>query len=442
MAPAMDLAVRGKTRAAPSSQPHHAMHAQRPLNLHFGSVLIGLCLWSCNSNPDRPDDPRWLVAHGRHAEAVRVAAAAVERDPGSPEAIELHKQASVAYLLDLARAQSFRDEDDAALATIEQAARIAPGNEEVRDWREKTNQKLAWTWRGRAFDLHAEDDIDAALEAYEKALKHVPGDPATLEGRNIALALVSHRSGLGRTYFQQGLEALSDLWLDQARSRFSYARKYRPADERATQRETQVKRLIASEKVAAAKAHEGEKRFGVARHEYAAALLQAPDDAEAKVGLERCKVELQVRDLLGRVRMDIVRGRFEQAEANVAKAAAMTTLQADEVEGAGASIREARHEKAYREALALERDWRYPEAVARYEALLAKADYYKDVIARRDTLREYMRLAEELWRRAEAEADPAGKLALYRQIQVFWPEYLDLPARIAALEAAQAAAGG
>ena len=246
MAPAMDLAVRGKTRAAPSSQPHHAMHAQRPLNLHFGSVLIGLCLWSCNSNPDRPDDPRWLVAHGRHAEAVRVAAAAVERDPGSPEAIELHKQASVAYLLDLARAQSFRDEDDAALATIEQAARIAPGNEEVRDWREKTNQKLAWTWRGRAFDLHAEDDIDAALEAYEKALKHVPGDPATLEGRNIALALVSHRSGLGRTYFQQGLEALSDLWLDQARSRFSYARKYRPADERATQRETQVKRLIAA----------------------------------------------------------------------------------------------------------------------------------------------------------------------------------------------------
>jgi tetratricopeptide (TPR) repeat protein len=373
---------------------------------------------------------------------VRVAAAAVEREPGSAAAVELHKQVSVAYLLDLAREQSFRDEDDAALATLEQAARIDPDSEQVRDWREKTNQKLAATWRARAFDLHAEDDIDAALEAYEKALKHVPGDPATMEGRNIALALVSHRSGLGRNYFQQGLEALSDLWLDQARSRFSYARKYRPADERTAQRETQVKRLIASEKIAAAKAHEAEKRFGVARHEYASALLQDPDDEEAKLGAERCKVELQVRDLLGRVRMDLVRGRFEQAEATVAKAQELTVLQADEVEGARASIREARHEKAYNEALALERDWRYPEAVARYESLLARADYYKDVIARRDTLKEYIRLAEDLWGRADAATSAQDKLAAYRQIQVFWPEYRDLSARIAALEAALAAGGG
>lgn len=418
------------------------MQAQRLPNKSIGPVLLCLGLWSCTSNQDRPDDPRWLVARGRHAEAVRVASAAVERDPTSERARALHKQASVAFLLDTAREQSFRDDDEAAIATIEQAVRIDPDNEQVRDWREKTNQKLAWTWRSRAFDLHAEDQIDEALAAYEKALKHVPGDQATLEGRNIALALVSHRSVLGRTYFQQGLEALSDLWLDQARSRFSYARKYRPADERTQQRETQVKHLIASERIGAAKGHEADKRYGAARHEYAVALLQEPDNAEAKAGLERCKVELRVRELLGRVRMNLVRGRFEEAEEAVAKAAGLTTLQIDEVEGARASIREARHERAYKEAIALERDWRYPEAVARYDSLLARADYYKDVIARRDTLQEYIRLADELWRRADAAGDAAGKLALYRQIQVFWPEYMDLPARIAALEAAQAAPGG
>lgn len=64
------------------------------------------------------------------------------------------------------------------------------------------------------------------------------------------------------------------------------------------------------------------------------------------------------------------------------------------------------------------------------------------MIARRDTLQEYIRLADDLWRRAEAEGGVDGKLMLYRQIQVFWPEYQDLPARIAALESAQAAAGG
>ena len=72
----------------------------------------------------------------------------------------------------------------------------------------------------------------------------------------IALSLVAHRSMLGRTYFQDGLLALSDLWLDQAKSRFSYTLKYRPQDGRAKQREDQVKHLIAIERISAARAHE------------------------------------------------------------------------------------------------------------------------------------------------------------------------------------------
>lgn len=405
------------------------------------AVLLALALAACQSSGRPEQDPRWLVAHGRFDEAVRAAAEAVQRDPGSERAAADHRDATVAWLLEQGRQQSFREEDDAALETFARALAVDPGNEVALDWIEKTNQKLATVWRGRAFDLHAEDEIDAALAAYERALKHVPGDAATVEGRDVALALVAHRSGLGRTYFQDGLLALSDLWLEQARSRFAYSLKYRPKDERTQQRELQVKHLMAVERVSAARANEAGKRFGAARHEYSMALLADPASVDAKAGVERCKAELKVREVLGRVRMDVVRGRYESAEAGVAEARKLTELQKDEVDGAAASIREARLEKAYREALALERDWRYAEAVLRYDQLLARAEYYKDVISRRDALKEYIRRADDLWSRADAAAEPAAKLDLYRQLHVFWPEYRDLQARIAALEA-QSPAGG
>ncbi|MEY4774774.1 MAG: hypothetical protein RIT40_1809 [Planctomycetota bacterium] len=405
------------------------------------SACVLLSLAAC-SGLGNEGDARSLVARGRFEEAVRVAAAEVERNPDSAQAQADHRDATIAYLLEEGRQQTFRDEDDAALVTFARALEVDPTNKLASDWIAKTNGKLASVWRARAFDLHAEDEIDAALAAYERSLRHEPDDEATIEGRAIALSLVAHRSMLGRTYFQDGLLALSDLWLDQAKSRFSYTLKYRPQDGRAKQREDQVKHLIAIERISAARAHEADKRFGAARHEYKTALLHEPTSVDAMEGAERCKVELKVLDLIGRVRMELVRGRFDKAETIAQEARTLTKLQTEEVDGAFASIREARFEKAYNEALALERDWRYSDAVLRYDQLLEKAEYYKDVIARRDALQGYIRDAERMWTRAEAATEASVKLDLYRQIQTFWPEYQDLPQRIAALEAQLAATGG
>jgi hypothetical protein len=91
----------------------------------------------------------------------------------------------------------------------------------------------------------------------------------------------------------------------------------------------------------------------------------------------------------------------------------------------------------YRDALALERDWRYEEAAVRYDELLAEAQFYKDAIARRDTLNEYVRRAAELYEKAGAAATPEEQLMFLRQIELFWPEYKDVPVRIRALEKPQ-----
>jgi hypothetical protein len=55
------------------------------------------------------------------------------------------------------------------------------------------------------------------------------------------------------------------------------------------------------------------------------------------------------------------------------------------------------------------------------------------VIARRDTLQEYIRLAAELYDKAAAESDVAKKLEYLQQIRVFWPEYKDIQAQIGQL---------
>jgi hypothetical protein len=84
----------------------------------------------------------------------------------------------------------------------------------------------------------------------------------------------------------------------------------------------------------------------------------------------------------------------------------------------------------YRDALALERDWRLEEAVARYDELLAEAQFWKDAITRRNTLQEYVRRAPELYEKAAAAATKEEQLQILRQIELFWPEYRDVSTRI------------
>ena len=47
-----------------------------------------------------------------------------------------------------------------------------------------------------------------------------------------AVLQINHRKGLGESYYNDGMRALSNLWLQQARSRFAYSDKYEPESRR------------------------------------------------------------------------------------------------------------------------------------------------------------------------------------------------------------------
>ncbi len=410
-----------------------------PTVVFCAALTLGPWLSGCASEEkSTAAEVRQLVDHGRYDEAVRKAAAEAESKPGDAAAETLYKDASVAFLLEKGRRLTFEDHDVEALHVFREALAIEPESKEVHTWIDKTNGKLAHRWLGIALELHAKDDIEEALKAYDNALQFAPGDKSALTGRGLSLSILNRRDGLGKKYFRDGLRALSDYWLEQARSRFTYAKKYQPVDDRTAARKGQVEKLIAIERMTLARDYEKKGKFGAARNDYRLALALDKTNAEAKSGLDRCRKETQVTDKLAHARMSIIRGRFDAAAKLVDEASSLTELQKDQCEGTMASIREARLDQMYKEAVALERDFRFEEATAKYGEILAQADFYKDVLARKDYLDDSMGRADDLYAKAQVAETPAKKLELLQQISVFWPEYKDIVAQIRALQAAQA----
>jgi hypothetical protein len=129
--------------------------------------------------------------------------------------------------------------------------------------------------------------------------------------------------------------------------------------------------------------------------------------------------------------------RYDEAELKLVAAAERTRRQGEEIEAYREKLGEARLERLYEEARTLESDWRYEEAVVAYDRLLERQPFYEDAITRRDTLQSFVEQARELYALYEQAGSDEERLALLRQIAVFWPEYRDVRRRLAELEGAQ-----
>jgi tetratricopeptide (TPR) repeat protein len=394
----------------------------------MGAAMVAVGLgFGCSSTKEAPQERvNDLVSHGHFAAAVREADEYRRANPDDARADSLHRLASVAYLLEQGRRATFKDEDVAALALFEQAREIEPTSAEVASWVDKTKRKLAETWVGRGLEYHAKDELPAAVEAYEKALEYVPGDHSALNGLATAVFHINFRQGLSERYFKEGLQALSRYWLEQARSRFSYATKYEPEDARTSQRQNQVEKLLAGQRVTIAAQLESGGHYDAARNELRLALALDPENKEARAAKERCDNEAMAAARRREAAIAVMRGKFDDADKLLTEGAALTKAQAEEYVTARADLQTARYEKVYQDGLALERDMQFPEAVAKYGELLKITEYYKDVLTRKETLEGYIRLADELYAKALAATSPEEKRAFLKQIELFWPEYKDV----------------
>ena len=379
----------------------------------------------------------WLIVHGRYEEAVARAAKLAEEKPGDAEAERVHRDATLAWMLEKGRRLTFADQDVEALQVFHDAHELAPDRSEAATWIEKTRHKLADHYLALGLEAHASDKLEEAIGHYESALKFDPGNRGALSGMADATLAVNYREGLGKAYYEDGLRSFHTGWLEQAKSEYGKSEKYTQTPQ-LDARQQQVSIDLAAARVTVAETLESENKFDAARNEYRLALSLDPDNAKARVGKESCDVESHVAQIYRDAEMSIVRGRLDKALELVDEGARLTQKQKDRFEGLKNRVQEARYDSLYKDALTLERDGKFQDAIERYAALLKIAAYYKDALTRKETLEDYVQRAERLYTQAVGEGDAAKKLEILRQIAQFWPDYRDVADQVRAL----AKAGG
>jgi tetratricopeptide (TPR) repeat protein len=418
--------------------------AHRVLASGFAPALALALLGACASTD--PYAPRSevdrLVRKGEYVRAVELARERVDAKPGDPALREQWRLASIALLLDQGRQLSFADRDDEALAKFLAACELGPEVRQAIEWRESQLDKLADLWVTQAIEWHNKDELSKASERYEKALTYRPDDSRAKNGLGRVLVQLNYRRGMGEKYYKGGLEALADYWLDQASHHFSATGKYDSENERATRRRAQADTLRADDRVLQAADFEEQGQFGAARNEYRFATLFDPEHKAALEGLERTKKEEQAAEFLRECERSILRRKFEDAAASLDKGVAMTARQGDAFAAARERLHEARLQVDYEVARALEVDYQYEAASAAYAAIVSASHqgFFKDAIARRDTLEDLIQKAASLYERAQTEADSAAKMKLLEQVQLVYPEYRDTQAQLRALRAPSPAA--
>jgi tetratricopeptide (TPR) repeat protein len=403
--------------------------------LHPACLALAAALGSCVETGSRPEDTvGWNLQHLHFDRALELAEAGAEAHPDDPAAEELLKHVQVAALMERGRRLTLDDQDVEALKVFEQALELDPGAAELGEWIKKTQLKLGDSWLQVALEMHARGERTAALDAYEQSLRYHPGYDVALNGMAQAVKELNHREQLSQKYFAGGVHALSDYWLERASAFFAYSNKYKPAQAHTLERTKQVNLLLAQQRQKIAQAFEQDGLFGAARNEYRMALALAPDDPPSKEALDRCTKEVKAQRKLEDANYQIMRGNFERAEKLIDEGLELTQMQKDLFEGTRARVDEQRHELVYQAALALEKDQRYAEAIEKYQELLGQAGYFKDTLARVDTLKGYIVLADELYKKAGEAADDKTRLDLLQQILIFWPEYRDAAKQVSELE--------
>lgn len=396
----------------------------------------------CASGPKgferRIDTIEQLTRAQAYVEAAEASVRLVEDTPtDSPRyerAQEAQRTVSLASQLEHARALSLKGDDVESLDILTSLKLQYPNSSQVAAWHERTRRKLADKWFGVAREALASERFDAARAAYKRVLEYDPNHPVAGLSLDDLQRLEEYRAELADGYYNSGVRGVVERNLSEARGSFQKGLKYDPENDKARRRISEVDRERAIARVASAEKLLNDKLYAAAALEYATAARLDPESEEIKASLETLRAEAKAYALKSEAEFQILRGEIDRAEGLLKEGAGMTTLQAKDFEKAILGIDEARIEKRYQDALDMEHDFQFAEAIVAYKGLLASRDFYKDTRARIDALEGYIASAERIYAEAAEASSDETKLELLQQIDLFWPEYSDVAEQIRSIK--------
>ena len=406
------------------------------MRLHHHLLLVLVALSACSSTTEEVSvgpSVTDLIRLTRYEEALRLSQEFVDAAP-SAENYEQQETATIAWLLNQGRMQTFGDKDFEALTTFEQALLLRPDSGVVLKWIGKTRAKIANQLFLEGTELHALEEYAEAVVKYDEALVMAPDHDSAIRAKTLAERQSQYRIDLAKGYYVAGVRALSDYWLEQAKSRFGYTRKYLPEHSRALNRRKKVNGMLAGQRLILGDDYMSRGLYAAARNEFRLAQILHPITEGLQERLEEATREAAASDQLLKAEMFVFKSEFDAALGALDEGIKLTTLQVDQFELVRVEIDDEKNRIIYERALAYEHDYLYEEAINVYDELLVRTDYYEDSRARRETLNDYVRNADRLYGEISSTKDARNKLSLLKQIEIFWPEYRDIQERILRLE--------
>lgn len=400
-----------------------------------------LALASCASGPSasqlRLDE---IVKMTRAAQYHDAAVASVgllddlsEESPLYAEVKQVQREISLASGLALVRKYVLADRNDEALTILKELDLAHPDSRLVDDWRTRVQKKIADEYFAQARYALGSGSFDEAREAYAKSVELDPSR-TVVQGLLTELNRVeTWRKETAEGYYYKGVGNLVDGRFKESVGDFGKVKKYRENPERATRRISEVNRQLAQFRVNSAQQLVADGRFAAAAKEYVEAARLDPESETIALNLKALRSEARAQQMLFEARSMILRGELDEGREKLEEAKELTALQVEVFDSEIASIAERRVDSKYQRAIGFEHDFQFEKAVVAYEAILEDRDYYKDVRARVDALTDKIVRAQRLYGEFEAAKTDADRLGLLRQIEVFWPDYLDIPTRIQAL---------
>ncbi len=409
-------------------------------SLHNSTLLFSIALFavagvSACQAVEAETTVKELFRNGQYVEANALASVQAEEAPDDEAASVVLNMTKVALYLEEGRKASYDSDYLTALSAFFRADSVSPGHPIVADWIEKTVGELADVSMRKASESAALGDLDDAISHYERALVFDPELDTAKEGIARMLLLENHREGMGENYYKKGMRAMRGFWLGQASADFEYNGKYAPGEERGEIRREEIGKLIAEDRLIMAERFEADGLIHAARNEYRMALLLVPDYEEAQVAFARLELEVEAAATLREADRKTTRGELDEAEQLLREGAHLSTALTEEFREAFNEVADVRWERLYAEGMDFELDSDFEAAVLKYDELLQEAGAYEDAISRRKTCLGFVELAGSLYSQAKGSADAGQRLNLFKQIAVFWPEYLDVEQKIAILSA-------